>query len=356
MALILEKSNTFETELMVQAIRKNMPIMAVFELTYKCNFRCIHCYVVKDRLKKELPFNKVCSIIDQLKEAGIFILHFTGGEIFTRNDIFDILTYAKRKNFITKLTTNCSLLSKEKIDRLKEIGLLRLNISVYGLNDLEYKKITRTAGMYNNVITSIKYLSKRKVPFSLRFPLLKESIGNYSKYEYFARSLGAEDYGFVINIHKKDDGSLEPLCHRITESEYDKYYAKLVKNVIKRPEQLLFNEGEGVGCGAGKSHFAITPYGEINACLKLRTDRFNLSKKSFTEWINSPEFNIFKKFNINIGNCKICLNCDIKNFCIPCIVELINYIENNGRKYPLTCCKHALIRKKIYEEILKKGG
>lgn len=72
----------------------------IFELTPRCNFNCVHCYLHDHHVSNELPYNAIIQIIDILYEKEVLFITFTGGDIFTRKDFLDIYSYAKKKGFI----------------------------------------------------------------------------------------------------------------------------------------------------------------------------------------------------------------------------------------------------------------
>ncbi|MFH1381236.1 MAG: radical SAM protein, partial [Candidatus Omnitrophota bacterium] len=106
--MIIKKENSsgFYRDMSFAARNSKFPLKAMFELTYRCNFRCVHCYVAADKKKKELGIEEVKVILDQLKKAGCFHVGFTGGELFLRKDIFKILNYAKQSGFRISILTN----------------------------------------------------------------------------------------------------------------------------------------------------------------------------------------------------------------------------------------------------------
>lgn len=103
------KAEKFWLELSKKTRKKSIPFRATIELTYRCNLKCVHCYITEDKFKKELSLNEICSILDQLADLGCLHLSITGGEIFIREDIFEILTYAKKKGFKFPLLTKIGL-------------------------------------------------------------------------------------------------------------------------------------------------------------------------------------------------------------------------------------------------------
>lgn len=75
---------------------------ATIELTYRCNEKCRHCYVY-DECGDELTTEQVKTVLDDLSRMGVLSVVFTGGEVFVRKDIFEILEYAYQKHFAVDL-------------------------------------------------------------------------------------------------------------------------------------------------------------------------------------------------------------------------------------------------------------
>ena len=62
----------------------------IFEITPKCNFNCVHCYLHDHHCSNELSYDEIIEIIDILYEKEVLFLTLTGGDIFTRKDFLDI--------------------------------------------------------------------------------------------------------------------------------------------------------------------------------------------------------------------------------------------------------------------------
>lgn len=126
-------------------------------LTEKCNLRCIYCmpkgYVPSNEV--EITREEVNKIVSALATIGIKKVRFTGGEPLVRNDIIDIINDTKNVNGIKDIaiTTNGVLL-EDKIMKLKEAGLTRINISLDSLKKDTFKNIT--GGNVDGILKSIK--------------------------------------------------------------------------------------------------------------------------------------------------------------------------------------------------------
>ena len=66
--------------------------------TYKCNFHCKHCGTAAGEAREdELQTFEIIRALDSLADLGCDMFSVTGGEPLMRDDIFDVLGYAKKK-------------------------------------------------------------------------------------------------------------------------------------------------------------------------------------------------------------------------------------------------------------------
>ena len=133
------------------------PIEASIKVTENCNSRCITCNVWKNKPKNELTTKEIENIFYHLKEIGIKLIGFTGGECLLREDIGELIRKAKEivggKVYII---TNGILLEK-KAEILLENGVDYISVSLDGLEKTD-EKIRGVAGHYQKVIKGIETL------------------------------------------------------------------------------------------------------------------------------------------------------------------------------------------------------
>ena len=101
-----------------------------FEVSAICNMDCKFCFANWRENRKQLPYEKVISIIDKLKEYGIEAINLTGGDPLLRNDIVDICKYCKEKGIMTIISTNgIELMNKKEV--LKYIDSINLPLDSF---------------------------------------------------------------------------------------------------------------------------------------------------------------------------------------------------------------------------------
>src|ERR1700704_5188953 len=98
---------------MDRAATNGIPISVHFDLTYRCNERCVHCYLDHDN-HGELTTAECIAVMEDLARAGTLFLTFSGGEIFLRPDLYEILAAARRLHFDISLKTNALLVTAER--------------------------------------------------------------------------------------------------------------------------------------------------------------------------------------------------------------------------------------------------
>ena len=69
---------TLMQEMTQRALERGIPLSAHFDITYRCNERCVHCYLDHDD-HGEMTTAEIKSVLDQLADAGVFFLTFSGG-------------------------------------------------------------------------------------------------------------------------------------------------------------------------------------------------------------------------------------------------------------------------------------
>lgn len=109
------------------------PLRVHWDLTDICNSKCKHCDRWKHKKNpQELTTDEGLKLIRDLKDTGVRAISFAGAEPLLRKDIFDLIEYAVKLGFSTSMNTNALLLNKERIEKLANIGLETIILSIDG--------------------------------------------------------------------------------------------------------------------------------------------------------------------------------------------------------------------------------
>lgn len=295
-----------------KTIRQKIPFMAHWELTYKCNLRCVHCYIVKEPRKEELCFKEIKSILDELAEQGCLYLCFSGGEIFTRRDFFDIASYAREKGFALRLQTNGTLITPKVADRIKEISVLSVGMSLYGRDATIHEAVTGSVGSYLKTVTAFRLLKERGIKTVLKSPLMRETVREFDALKRLAKELGA-DFVYDLTIAPKNDGSKRPLEHRLSETDLREFLASQVRPLKK--ESLRIGD-DALLCNAGMNFISISAYGEVYPCVAIRKKCGDLRRESFDSIWLSPVLSRIR--GIRFSDLAHCKGCKLLAYCDRC--------------------------------------
>jgi len=202
--------------LILRTVEKRRPLSVHFDLTYRCNERCLHCYLDHDD-HGELTTAECVAVMEDLARAGTLFLTFSGGEIFLRPDLYEILAAARRLHFDISLKTNALLVTKGRAAQLREFGVRRVQISVYSDIPEIHDAITKVPGSLQRTLAAIPLLLEVGLQVKLACPLMRENLLAYRGVMALAEKLGIP-YILDLTITPMMDGSEGPLAHRIPVS------------------------------------------------------------------------------------------------------------------------------------------
>ncbi len=260
------------------------PEGVTFELTYGCNLRCVHCYNPTHRaLPGELTTDEVLGILDQLADLGVVNLTMTGGELFTRTDLWEILEHAKHAGFVLSIMSNATRITPTVAEALMELQLENLALSIYGASQATYEQVTGVPGSYGSFIRGLDHLAGRGTPVVVRMPVLVENAHEIREAQQLIEGFGFK-FQYALDISARTDGDPGPLAHRLSPTDkvrvnhtmvgYDK--AAQVESACQADEAFI-------SCSCGRNRFAITPYGEMILCVAFPIPKFDLRKGTIKE-------------------------------------------------------------------------
>ncbi len=340
---------------MKKAARSKIPLVCHFDLTYQCNLNCVHCYVIRED-RPELSTSEIRDILDQLVKAGTLYLTFSGGEIFTREDFFQIAEYARRLHFALKLLTNGTLIDEQVADRVAALYPDLVSISIYSMTPEIHDGITLVPGSLAKTIRAATMLRERKVKLEIGSVLMSQNINDYSQVYEFAQSIGASFKGDP-RVTPRNNGDPSPLRFQTNEEDLFRVWTDPIFSSQPRNEPEEFHSPEftsnedwsDILCGAAHLLSYVSPYGDIFPCVQFPTLCGNLRNEFFEKiWYHSPQ--MLEVRSTPPSQLPICSRCNLLEHCRTC--PGIAYIEEGDFRAPSkSVCQEA----KILSDISKRG-
>ena len=334
-----------------------------FELSSRCNERCIHCYIPNDKknIGSDMPFDIFKYILDQFVEIGGLQVTLSGGEVLMNKDIIKILRYCREKDLQITLLSNLISLNDEHISVFKEVNLSLIQVSLYSMDAEKHDKITTVKGSFAKTKSSIEKLYAEDIPVQISCPVMKANKDGYDEVMKYAKSLSMKAQTDYIMMAQADLNTSN-LNNRISVEETGKVIQDIMENDVDYQMETLAQEpyssiskeefAEMPLCGAGLNDLCVTVNGDVYPCAGWQDYVVgNVFLEPLKDiWDYSPKLEKIRK--IKQKDFPKCLNCEARDFCNMCLVR--NYNESNGDMFKINehFCKVAFLNKRIAEKWL----
>jgi len=257
----------------VNYVRKR-PLCVSFEITYNCNARCKHCH-----LGGSAPENRAAP--DELgrisRELSPVVAQVSGGEPLLRKDVEEIVRAIRRPGrapFIV-LTTNGSLLTREKYGRLREAGVDEISLSL-DYPDERHDEFRGIPGLFQKIRTlALGLKDVRNSGITLSCVIQRDNFRELPRLAELAR-----EWGLRMNfssytplrtrkkeymIPAEEIGKLREVLDQVLEFKRRNDTVFTSDYVLGRiPE--YFTNGAVEGCRAGERFFVVNPDGTLSPC------------------------------------------------------------------------------------------
>jgi len=257
------------------------PIVATWESSRKCNFRCLHCYNNSSEVGYELSKSKALEMIDKIYEFEIETMINSGGEPLLRRDISDITSYSRERFNKLILQTNGSLIPIIDNKVLKQYD--EVVLTVFGRNDIDayFKQCNNP-----NIEGALEILTNHGIPFSLSTVLTTLNKNEFEYLYQMAKAIGAKS----LMVQKLLPFGRAKLNKFLTLNPREE--DELINKIANLDREFIVI-GHNQRCGGGDVFVEIDCYGNVSPCAFLESKE-NIFEKSLFEIVNySKLFNDF---------------------------------------------------------------
>lgn len=178
------------------------PRAAELFLTDNCNLRCVSCACWREHTRDELTSDEWRGVIDQLAEAGIVKINFTGGEALLRRDLVDLIAHARHRGVVDlHLNSNGLLLDPTMAAAVIDAGIGSFNISIDGPDSDAHDAIRGRSGAFDKTMVHLRHLVTLRDDHRLRvrmnMTVLEPSVGHVRSMAELAQEL---DVVLYLNV------------------------------------------------------------------------------------------------------------------------------------------------------------
>ncbi|HXP81900.1 MAG TPA: radical SAM protein [Verrucomicrobiae bacterium] len=341
------------SEMAAKALKLNIPLSVQLDLTYRCNERCIHCYLDHDD-HGEMNTAEIKGLLDQMADAGVFFLTISGGEIMMRKDFFEILEHAHARTFSIKLKTNGVLIRKKEAERIRALGVESVQISVYSHRAEVHDAITKMPGSFRQTIEAVRLLRTVGLHVTMANVLMVQNAQDYPGVRALANELGAQ-CTLDPTITPMMDGDRSILELNVDKAALREVFrdGALVGNVEEfcAPPQGVDEDAlDMLPCSAGHTACYVSPYGDVYPCVQFPLPSGNVRRTKFVDiWRDSPQLKEVR--SITLRDMPSCSQCSHGATCTRC--PGLAYLEGNMRGPSYQDCEKSYARTGIPSENFK---
>lgn len=295
-------------------------LYVAWEITQRCNAKCLHCYSNSGpqvSCQQDLSTEEALSVIDQLAEAGLMVLAFSGGEPMLRKDWPVLVKHAVKRGLSVNIASNGSCITVQTADLLQQLGVRSVTISLDSHKREIHDYFRQCPGLYKKAIRAITFLAERGIRTVISFTPTKLNWKDGLGVIELAKRLGAD----AVNLSEYVPAGRGSIALALSPPELRESLAQWIdlRESYKESLDLIWHDcrvgmlvpedekRHYVGCGAGKLVARICPDGTVTPCVFLPTPVGNLRHNSFSEiWQNSPLLAKFRERSEITGNCGSC--------------------------------------------------
>lgn len=249
---------------------KKRPLAVGWSLTKRCNYACLYCGS-NQRIGDEMNDEQLMLLAQQMVDAGVLKVSFTGGEPLLREKIVDLVPFLAKQNVSVTIDTNGKLFP-EMIDRLP--GLDGVLLSLDGPEEINDK--IRAKGAYKQTIEALAAAKEKGLRAVLTCVLSKWNIDNFKHVLEVAAKYGTSVQfqpatGTLLGTKEENPGVPDPEKFKEAIEQIVRYkkgmYENEVGNSLSGLKHLSrWPDPNPVRCISGLVSCRIEPDGSMYHC------------------------------------------------------------------------------------------
>ena len=215
--------------------------IVVWNITRRCNLKCIHCYSDSDSktYPGELNWDQCVNVIDDLAQYGIPALLLSGGEPTIHPQFFELAGYARSKGLRLTLSTNGTLIDEEKASQIKDLGFSYVGISLDGIG-ATHDYFRGREGAFDKAVQAFRNCKAVGQKVGLRLTLSRQNIDDLDQILDFIEREDIERVCFYHLVPSGRGSAMSAVLHEDTRSAIDRILARTSKWVAEgKPREVL---------------------------------------------------------------------------------------------------------------------
>ena len=308
------------------------PITIVWNFTNRCNLNCLHCHQDSSPTSSEpeLTTSQAFKVIDNMNDAGVAILTFSGGEPLLRKDLHAAVKRATDLGMLCTIASNGTLMTRETSVKLAKAGIRRVEIGLDGATAETHDFLRNKQGSFEATVKGIKNCADLGFDeIATTMTLHSKNVNELEETMKLAEKLGATRFYLnrLIPAGRGIDAGYLDVTPEEKIKSLETLYQKFRKSV---------NEGCGMQCYArGMTYYARIGYEHSKGQLFTVSEALSGYEKMFQDKFGLEVSKIVRKLATGFGGCSAGLTYagltasgDLLP-CVPAPIKLGNLLEQS---------------------------
>jgi len=296
-----------------------IPLHVTIELLASCNLRCAHCYVSHNR-RGRLTLPALSVLFDQIHKAGAFDVTLTGGEIGLRQDLWEIIGELKRRHFSIGLLSSGTRWKEADWDRLAELQLSEVRLSLYAIEPKVHDAVTGVAGSHSATMATLLGLKERGVSVAVGCPILQVNAAEVPKVIDWAETqelaVGIDPLIGPTDLGDRGPEKLGASPAVLARLFRDPAVLPIVLSGA-RPTAQKFKPSDKP-CRVGQISCFVDSTGAMFPCTRWPKPAGNILDEDFLQiWRSAPE--MLRARSVTVAELDSCRGCGNRDSCEPCV-------------------------------------
>lgn len=288
----------------------------VMELTARCPCRCQHCYIVPAPPVNEMTTAEVCDVLDQAQQEGVFQLQLTGGDVFLRQDLDDVLAHVRRRGFFVNVLTSGLLVDSTAAAMLARHKVRSVELSLLGATDAVNDGLMGAPGALAKIRQAVGCLREAGLPVVLKSTLMRQNAHELAAMAALGAELDAEFHASPLLAPRRDGGT-DPRNLALTETQVAALDQNLLNAGLMPGEDS--NAGAVLVCNAGRSIAGVAADGTVYPCIMWPRDVGSLRARSLQDiWHDRPDPFLAELRALSTERLTTCQGCAVRDNCRRC--------------------------------------
>ena len=315
------------------------PLRMDLAVTFRCQNNCVHCYAGGPHETDELTLEQWNQVIDRLRQIGVFIVTFTGGEPTLREDLPALLFYAQNSGLVTGLITNGrKLKDRGYVEKLEKVGLDFVQVTLESHKPDVHDLMTELKGSWKETVAGIKNAVSSQIYTTTNTTLSKYNAGDFLETVEFLKELGVAGFGCNSLIYSGRASAVSDefgLPFEALNELLPKIRAKAEQLGLKfmwyTPTQYCRFDpvklGLGVkSCTAANVNMCVGPDGDVYPCQSYFESLGNLLRDDWGKIWNNPLAARIRRREYVESKCKDCPQLQVCGGGCPLELQKNNYL------------------------------